>query len=1676
MHLRSGQGELIASLALLAVIGILIVGITLPIERPAGGLLRPLKDTTKTSQPTQQTAQTCTQEICDRKDNDCDGKIDETIECIEKYILSQNILRESNFNRFLDLVKNEKWIIELEDKPVIEYKRELERQKRIATISNLKDYRNKLLSEHDLIKIELANRKITPKRDFINTINGIAVSASYEDLEEIKRLPNVKAVYEDKIVNTTLMDSVPLINADDVWFLQDSQQRNITGQGIKIGIIDTGVDYTHPDLGGCFGLGCKVTDGYDFVNNDNDPMDDYGHGTHVASIAAGNGTLKGVAPDAKIYAYKVIDANGGGTFSDVIAGIERSTDPNSDGDFSDHIDVISMSLGAPGDPDDLVSKASDNAAEIGVVVVAAAGNSGNYNYLTIGSPGTSRKAITVGASDKADLMAYFSSKGPTAIGSTKPDVVAPGMLICAARMSTFEPWLEKSEYKKCVDDSHVLLSGTSMATPHVAGAAALIKQSHPDWTPQEIKNTIKGTAIDLGNDSLTQGSGRVDVLKAVQANKPYPTAVLDSTDIFVSGIIDIIGTAYSLEFKNYTLEYGLSLNPAEYILITNSATPVQNGILGTLNIDNIESKEITIRLTVYDNNNQKSVDYLLLLKKLDFWKAGWPQRIATDSLYLQFSPVYGDLNNDGKMEIVASSPGITESAVYVFDINGNLLPGWPQQVNLFGGSTPALGDVDGDGDLEIAYKSSSFYFGNKSTVYVWNHDGTPLNSHWPKDITYEIVSLWSPTLSDIDNDGKDEIIVGTFSGGIKIWNEDGSEIYGNWNNIVTAFSDAAVADLDRDRNKEIIFIDSSDELYVWRNDGSILTGFPIILPKSLELGISPVIGDINDDGYNDIIVLGGLYQDNLCSLAVYDKNGHVLEGNWPVNFYCNIHSSPVLADFDKDNNLEIVVITLNKLYIFDNKGKIIGESPFISNDFITNHPIIGDVDGDKDSEIISSIGTSSDIFAWHHNGSLVEGWPKRLVNYSITKNLIMVGPSRGSVIGDIDMDGKNELILILFSGILTSNPANIGTRVFVVDLNGDSKELEWPMWMHDAKHTGLYSLPGDNPPNVILNYPKNNNIVNKVIFNCSANDDFGLKSISLYTDTGGEWSLYETRSVSGNDKEAVFTIGNVLDGTYKWNCLAYDNTNHADWSDNYTFVVDTKAPVIELIMPENNGFIGSTNVNFECKISEDVVLNNVSLYGSWGTGWGSKKAMNDLSAGNKTDHYTTIRNLNGSYITIIQPDGLFGKDTEIEKAVENNHGTTSVLTLYNDSGYVQRIVSLLRFDITDILPYSTIESAEFGVKILYSARGPKNINLFRLEKDWIEGNGTPKSGATWLTYDGVNNWTSPGGDFDPYIYDTYEVIGEVGSIVFDIKRLVHEWVSGIHNDYGILLSETVSRNAETDFYSSDDTYPNSRPKLIVTYKIQNYSGIFNITIPGNGTYRWNCQACDSAGNCNFADSDYIISVNYNLQCGDVNGDGKIALSDIIYIINYLFKGGPAPIGNIGNISTGDVNGDGKISLSDIILIVNYLFKGGAKPTCGAQQTTTSETASYQLVQTSSSNINLNGNLQIPVAGLQLELLYDPAKLTVFNVTNTSRTRSLNIVVDKSTAGRIKVGVYDLGGSKAIPSGSGTLLTIRFSGNPSAANLRIASPVTVNTKALELRTSVLANKFLTTTSKTIQPVA
>jgi subtilisin family serine protease len=225
------------------------------------------------------------------------------------------------------------------------------------------------------------------KRSFHKLLNAVALTVPENEIAAIKGTKGVLAVVPDSPVKVHTDVSVPLIGATEV-----REKYDATGKGVVVAIIDTGIDYTHPDLAG------KLIGGYDFVNGDADPMDDNGHGTHVAGIIAGKaakeGGITGVAPDASILAYKVMNEWGEGYTSDIVAGIEAAADPAN----PHRADVINLSLGGPGDGTDPIGLAATAASRSGVVVVASAGNSGPGRD-TVGSPAAADGVIAVGASN-----------------------------------------------------------------------------------------------------------------------------------------------------------------------------------------------------------------------------------------------------------------------------------------------------------------------------------------------------------------------------------------------------------------------------------------------------------------------------------------------------------------------------------------------------------------------------------------------------------------------------------------------------------------------------------------------------------------------------------------------------------------------------------------------------------------------------------------------------------------------------------------------------------------------------------------------------------------------------------------------------------------------------------------------------------------------------------------------------------------------------------------------------------------------------------------------------------------------------------------------------------------------------------------------------------------------------
>ncbi|MFD9433976.1 S8 family serine peptidase [Streptomyces sp. NPDC060002] len=293
-----------------------------------------------------------------------------------------------------------------------------------------------------------------------------------------------------------------------------ARQAGYDGQGVRIAVLDTGVDETHPDLQG------RQEAERNFSASP-DTKDRFGHGTHVASIAAGTGaksggTYEGVAPGARILDGKVLDDDGYGSESDIVAGLEWAAAQNAD--------IVNLSLGIQDRPGvDLVEEAVNRlSTERGLLVVAAAGNAGP-DAGTVSSPASAEKALAVGAVDANDAVAPFSSRGPTADNLVvKPDITAPGVDITAAVAPDSVIARKAGEQPP----GYATISGTSMATPHVAGAAALLKQQHPGWKSAELKAALVAGARPVGAGAFAEGGGRVDVAAAIgQTVVCEPTAV-----------------------------------------------------------------------------------------------------------------------------------------------------------------------------------------------------------------------------------------------------------------------------------------------------------------------------------------------------------------------------------------------------------------------------------------------------------------------------------------------------------------------------------------------------------------------------------------------------------------------------------------------------------------------------------------------------------------------------------------------------------------------------------------------------------------------------------------------------------------------------------------------------------------------------------------------------------------------------------------------------------------------------------------------------------------------------------------------------------------------------------------------------------------------------------------------
>lgn len=539
--------------------------------------------------------------------------------------------------------------------------------------------------------------------------------------------------------SSSFVDNFELIGSEAVRGILDKNGERLTGKGVTIGVIDTGIDYDHPDLRRNF------AGGHDLVDGDEDPMETKGvglrstlHGTHVAGIIAANGRMRGMAPEAKIIAYRALGPGGSGTTEQVIAAIDEA--------IKDKVDILNLSLGNDVNGPDLpISLALNKAVDSGITAVTSSGNSGP-NRWTVGSPGTASKAISVGAStppmkvpyatapgqakkirlellqgsanwsitqsesiviaglgtkgdmknvkdklvlvergkitftekaknaleagavgviiynntkgtffgnleeslpipvaaisqeegialkkqlekakmllridliEERDILADFSSRGPvTDTWEIKPDIVAPGVAI-----------------NSTIPGGYLSLQGTSMAAPHVAGAAALIKQAHPAWGPNEIKSAIMNTAKQIsdrdGNPYRTyeQGAGRIQTESAIKTESLVLPASLQfgkfqladnrhrhSAKLEVKNISNKSKSySFSIPQKHIGIEWEL---PLSFRLEPNETKEVE--IAMKVSPEYLKKKIHDGNLLLDDGKNKIAIPYLYVLEEPDY--------------------------------------------------------------------------------------------------------------------------------------------------------------------------------------------------------------------------------------------------------------------------------------------------------------------------------------------------------------------------------------------------------------------------------------------------------------------------------------------------------------------------------------------------------------------------------------------------------------------------------------------------------------------------------------------------------------------------------------------------------------------------------------------------------------------------------------------------------------------------------------------------------------------------------------------------------------------------------------------------------------------------------------------------------------------------------------------------
>ncbi len=827
---------------------------------------------------------------------------------------------------------------------------------------------------------------------------------------------------------------------------------------VRVAVIDTGIDYFHPDLesnvwvnpgevpaNGVDDDGNGYIDdvhGYDFVSRDSDPLDDQMHGTHVAGIIGAVGDnrmgVSGVCWRVSLMALKAFNEAGEATLADVLESIHYAV--------ANGAQIINASWGQP-DKSRALADAVAAAHAAGVVLVASAGNDrSDRPYYPASYP----EAVTVAATNAKDERSLFSNYGYSS------DLAAPGEAI----LSTV------------LDNRYDSASGTSMAAPHVAGAAALVWSLHPGLGNRDVEDILRNATDPIASTDYV-GSGRLNLHRALAFEVPLARARLEVPAQF-QGRMDVMGTAAGDRFERYVVEYGDGTYPAEWTRLFESDQPVAGGaLIRDFRTDRVPEGAHVLRLRVRDRLGQEVIERTNIVVRNVTLSAPahndvirWGERVEIRGTVFGSGRTYRiehgqglspqswssagiELANGGQLEVMggrlatwdtgvaapdefhrvrltalAGGRVVGESVLRWVYLDRRLRPGFPVQVPLQGGYYTndwrhvVCADLDRDGTEEIVGIGPGNSEGADATLRVYGADGS---LRWMRSLPVEAAGADIPVVGDLDGDGFLEVLVDVNEAGdLHAFRHDGAPVPGAWPvRTGLCHPGKVMADLDGDGRCEVILVgqvralafEGARDLLVLDATGAVIRRWrgpgveaPPDVPRQL-----PAVGDLDEDPDLEIVaVFGG------GELRMYDldePDGLV----WRAATAGTIHGSPVVGDLDGDRQADVAVAvydsrktgktgTRGGLYAFDRHGRLFPGWPVLVDESFSGSPALADLDGNESRELILAGWDTKRIYALGADGFLLPGWP------------VEIGLGRwlrtSPAVGDLDGDGRMDVVVV----------------------------------------------------------------------------------------------------------------------------------------------------------------------------------------------------------------------------------------------------------------------------------------------------------------------------------------------------------------------------------------------------------------------------------------------------------------------------------------------------------------------------------------------------------------------------------------------------------------------------------------------------------------------------------------